>query len=581
LFELAFGCVNKMPLHRQSLRGAGFGPILAAQRAYARQNNGRAKFGLMVPEAFVRGIRDLGYRSNGDAVAELIDNAIQAYADRIDVLFGYDGTGSNKKPVQLAIVDNGHGMEPDMIRMAVMWGGTHRENDRTGLGRYGYGLPCSSVSLGRRFTVISQVGGSDLYAVRLDLDGITAGEYTDTNGEIVVPEAGAYSLPSFVQDHIVKAYPEGWMSGTVVLIDKLDRLEWSTAQGLRDNLCRQFGVTYHKLRGEAAIFVDGTFVAPIDPLFLTPEFHLHDLDEERAQAFDPVRIEVRNPEGGAYMGAIVLRYAWLPPSFGSVDKQRDAVGLNANARFSILKDYHGLLFSRNGRLIDVQTRTPWTSFINNDRYIKVEIEFSATLDEAFGVTTSKQQVSVSPFIWDLLRRAGLPKAIEQLRSKVKDAKVARRLEALSPGHGAQRLSERAMTAAGAMGDRDVSNPQWDLALRVSPYRVEFERAPSQPFFRVERHSGARTLYLNTSHRFYEEIYDGPVSTPELRSSLEILLFALGDVILSESEETKLRSQTQLMAWSNRLDVALGTLAAHLRHGEDEDVGQHTWSDESR
>ena len=91
------------------------------------------------------------------------------------------------------------------------------------------------------------------------------------------------------------------------------------------------------------------------------------------------------------MGAIVLRYAWLPPSFGSVDKQRDAVGLNANARFSILKDYHGLLFSRNGRLIDVQTRTPWTTFINNDRYIKVEVEFSATLDEAFGVTTSKQQ----------------------------------------------------------------------------------------------------------------------------------------------------------------------------------------------
>ena len=101
----------------------------------------------MVPEAFVRGIRDLGYRSNGDAVAELIDNALQASADRIDVLFGYDGSTSNKKPAQLAVIDNGHGMEPDMIRMAVMWGGTHRENDRNGLGRYGYGLPCSSVNL--------------------------------------------------------------------------------------------------------------------------------------------------------------------------------------------------------------------------------------------------------------------------------------------------------------------------------------------------------------------------------------------------------------------------------------------------
>ncbi len=563
----------------ESLRGAGFGPILAAQRAYAQQSRGRSKFGLMVPEAFVRGIRDLGYRSNGDAVAELIDNAFQAYADRIDVLFGYDGSASNKKPVQLAVVDNGHGMEPDMIRMAVMWGGTHRENDRGGLGRYGYGLPCSAVSLGRRFTVLSQVGASRLHSVCLDLDALTSGDYTNDHGEIVVPEPTEGLLPRFVSEHIATHYPDGWTSGTVILIEKLDRLRWSTTQGLRDNLCRQFGVTYHKLRGEAALFVDGDYVEPIDPLFLTPSFHLHNLDDDRAQAFNPVRVEVHDPETGSYMGAIVLRYAWLSPSFGSIDKGRDAVGLNANPRFSILKDYHGIIFSRNGRLIDVQTRTPWTTFINNDRYIKVEVEFSATLDEAFGVTTSKQQVTISPFIWDLLRQAGLPKAIEQLRTKVKEAKVSRRLEALSPGSGERRLSERAMSVASAMGEGQSTNPQWDLGLRVSPYRVEFETALDQAFFRVARHGGARILYINTAHRFYEEIYDGPVSTPELRAALEILLFSLGDVILEDPEETQVRNRSQLTSWSRRLDLALGMLANHLQIGDDRDVGQHAWPDD--
>src|ERR1700761_9396647 len=128
-----------MASHNRSLRGGGFGPVLAAQRAYVVQSGRRSRYGLTVPEAFVRGIRDLGYRSNGDAIAELIDNALQAYAARIDVLFGYDGIASAKKPAQLAVFDNGHGMEPAMIRMAVMWGGTHRENDRGGLGRYGYG----------------------------------------------------------------------------------------------------------------------------------------------------------------------------------------------------------------------------------------------------------------------------------------------------------------------------------------------------------------------------------------------------------------------------------------------------------
>jgi hypothetical protein len=560
----------------QSLRGAGFGPLLAQQRAYAERSGARSKFGLMVPEAFVRGIRDIGYRSNGDAIAELIDNALQAYADRIDVVFGYEGSASSKKPVQLAVIDNGHGMEPAMIRMAVMWGGTHRENDRAGLGRYGYGLPCSSVSLGRRFTVISRVAGGDLHGVELDLDAITAGDYTDAVGDIVVPEARPAALPAFVADHIARAHPEGWPSGTVILIDKLDRLEWATTQGLRENLCRQFGVTYHKLRGEAALYVDGGYVEPIDPLFLTPDFHLYDVDEDRAQAFDPVRVEVRDPATAVYMGAIVLRYAWFPPSFGSVDKNRDAVGLNANGRFSILKDFHGLIFSRNGRLIDVQTRTPWTTFINNDRYIKVEVEFSATLDEAFGVTTSKQQVTISAFIWDLLRQAGLPKAIEQLRNKVKEAKAVRRLDALTPGPGQRRLSEQAMSVASAMGDASVGNNGWDAGLRVSPYRVAFEHAPGQAFFRIGRQNGARTLHLNTAHRFYEDVYDGPASTPEMRSALEILLFSLGDVMLDAGDEAHGRNGQQVVAWSRRLDLALGTLATHLGRRDDQEEGLAAW-----
>ncbi|MEO6216482.1 MAG: ATP-binding protein [Sphingomonas sp.] len=559
----------------EELRGAGIGAVLAAQRAYAEASRERSKFGLMVPEAFVRGIRDLGYRSNGDAIAELIDNALQAFADRIDISFGYDGTSSVKKPTQVAVIDNGHGMEPDMIRMAVMWGGTHRENDRNGLGRYGYGLPCASVSLGRRFTVYSMVPGGALHAVKLDLDALAAGAYTDSSGDIVVPPAAPATMPEFVNTQIAAAHPNGWRSGTVILIDKLDRLEWSTAQGLRDNLCRQFGVTYHKLRNEAALFVDDDYVEPIDPLFLTPEFHLFDHDVDRAFALDSVRVAVRDPDDGSYKGAMTLRYAWLPPSFGSVDKARDAVGLNANPRFAILKDYHGIIFSRNGRLIDVQTRTPWTSFINNDRYIKVELEFSATLDEAFGVTTSKQQVTVSSFIWELLRHAGLPKAVEQLRGKVKDAKLTRRLAALSPRPGEQTLSERAMGQTA-----NLARPrehQYDFGLRTSPYRLRFETIADAPFFRIDRTGSARTLHLNTAHRFYEDIYEAPSSTQEFRTALEILLFSFGDVMLNGGEPT-LADAAQVHLWSRRLDLALGMMAAHLADSDEIDVGAPAWSD---
>lgn len=401
----------------------GSGEALNAQRRFSRASKLDADPGLVAPEAFVRGIRHIGYRSNVEAIAELVDNSIQAYAQRVDLVSGFAEAGQPTRPVQLAIIDDGHGMKPKMLRFAMMWGGTHRENDRSGLGRFGYGLPCATVSMGRRFTIYSKVKGGKVHAVCLDLDLLDAGTYIDEEAGLTIPSAQPATLPVFVSEAIARLHPDGWRSGTVVVIDKLDRLHWATAGGLRRNLIRQFGVAYHKLLSATAIHIDGEPVRPIDPLFLSPGCALNSLDEDRANPLEPITLRIGLEDGAA--GEIALRYAWLPPTFGAADKSRDAIGLNANARFPILKQYHGIVFSRNGRVVDVQSRTPWTTFINNDRYIRVEVEFSASLDEAFGVTTSKQQVSVSQEVWEQLQAAGLPKAIEHLRAKVRAAKAER------------------------------------------------------------------------------------------------------------------------------------------------------------
>lgn len=396
---------------------------MRAQRRYSRRSRIGSDPGLVAPEAFVRGIRHIGYKSNVEAIAELVDNSIQAYAQQVDLVLGFADGCQPTRPVQLAIVDDGHGMSPAMLRFAMMWGGTHRENDRGGLGRFGFGLPCATVSLGRRFTIYSKVRNGKVYAVCLDLDLLDAGAYFDDTSGLSIPAARPAALPAFVSEAVVRLHPEGWKSGTIVVIDKLDRLHWATASGIRRNLIRQFGVAYHKLLAATAIHIDGEPVQPIDPLFLSPGCALNSLDEDRAQSLESVTLRVELEDGAA--GEIVLRYAWLPPTFGAADKSRDAIGLNANARFPILKQYHGIVFSRNGRVVDVQSRTPWTTFINNDRYIRVEVEFSASLDESFGVTTSKQQVSVSLEMWEQLQVAGLSKAIEHLRAKVRAAKAER------------------------------------------------------------------------------------------------------------------------------------------------------------
>src|SRR3954470_10849086 len=108
---------------------------------------------LMIGDAFVRGMRDIGYKSTAFALAELGDNSIQAGATKIDVVFGFD---KGAKPTKLAIVDNGYGMQPKMVGASLIWGAGTRMENRDGFGKYGYGLPSASVSQCFRVEVYSK-----------------------------------------------------------------------------------------------------------------------------------------------------------------------------------------------------------------------------------------------------------------------------------------------------------------------------------------------------------------------------------------------------------------------------------------
>jgi hypothetical protein len=127
----------------------------------------------------------------------------------------------------------------------------------------------------------------------------------------------------------------------------------------------------------------------------------------------------------------------------------------------------------------------------------------------------------------------------------------------------------------ASGAGSTFHPHWDLGLKVSPYRVSFEHTFGGPFFRIDRSGGARTLHLNTSHRFFEQVYDSPTATPEVRAALEIMLFTLGDVILEDDSALE-GNNHRVLSWSRRLDLALGMLSEHLEAGDNLDVGQPAW-----
>src|SRR5436309_13593718 len=80
-----------------------------------------------------------------------------------------------------------------------------------------------------------------------------------------------------------------------------------------------------------------------------------------------------------------------------------------------MRDHNGLIVHRNGRQIDVITSCPWTTFVIYDRNWGVEIDFPASLDEEFSITTSKQQIRLSDRMWEILKGGGVYAAIETMR----------------------------------------------------------------------------------------------------------------------------------------------------------------------
>lgn len=577
-------------------------PAVDRQKAYvASLEQSNFKFGLTVGTAFVRGIRDIGYKHTGTALDELIDNAYEAGAGNVHVVLNDDGSGRKNNVTQIAVIDDGSGMIPDMVRASMLWGGTDRENSRAGIGRFGYGLPSSCVSQGKRFEVYSAPEGGKLHGCAIDLDDIEAGKYTDSEGEIVVPAPKVATLPRFVQEYVKDNWPGGkFVKGTVIVIDKLDKLTWKSLNALSNALMEHFGVVYHKLRGQFELSVDGKRVEPIDPLFLTPGYRWYDLDADRANALDPLHIDVKNKDTRAVIGRITVRYSYMPPTFAAIDKTKAATGKNQNERFNILKEYNGFVVARMGRIIETVRHSPLRTFENNDRYFKVEVDFDASLDEEFNVPTSKQRVDVSERVWEILKDHGVEKALEQLGKKYKEAKAAAageqdkdkagkraseqameetvKMSPVTPRpvaekqaeQGQKRLEQEAAKRAAETGTTTAqAQAEIEAELGGKPYKVAKRSIPGGAFFEVEQIGGTKVLWLNTASLFFQQVHSSPTATPAVRAALEILLFAIGDRVLEGRDELKAFYVHEIPQWSSKLEFALAHLAQSLTGQQDE------------
>ena len=140
----------------------------------------------------ITAMRDSGYKNTAYALAELIDNSVQAGASMIEVLCIEKRERVHKRERRrlwkIAVLDNGSGMDAKTLRMALQFGNGTRLDDRTGIGRFGMGLPNASISQAKRVDVWSWQNGPD-NAVKtfIDLSDIEAGNMSEVQARNMLP----------------------------------------------------------------------------------------------------------------------------------------------------------------------------------------------------------------------------------------------------------------------------------------------------------------------------------------------------------------------------------------------------------
>ena len=343
----------------------------------------------------ITAMRDSGYKNTAYALAELVDNAVQADASMIEVLCIEKRervrTRERRRLWQIAVLDNGSGMDSFTLRMALQFGNGTRLDDRTGIGRFGMGLPNASISQAARVDVWSwQVGPDNAIHSYIDLEDIQ----TKNMNEVPIPTYAPAPKPwRGFSDNIGQ-------HGTLVVWSNLDfeRLTWKAARRALLRTEEIVGRVYRRFISDGSVTIrlcavedgDGEFlvdreVEVNDPLYLAASTALPAPFNQKPM-FEHVFDEPHDIEYGDETHKVTVRYSIASmdtiAEAGTSDRGSTKYGKHAasNIGVSVLRAGREIMLD-HGWCIGYDPRERWWG---------AEVEFPPQLDEVFGVTNNKQ-----------------------------------------------------------------------------------------------------------------------------------------------------------------------------------------------
>lgn len=370
---------------------------------------GQLDFAIVSPQLTIEAMRDSGYKDTDHALAELIDNSIEAQSDLIEVVAVETPPDESKayaraRVTEIAVTDNGEGMDAVVLRRALKFGdGTRKDREARSIGRFGIGLPQSSISQCQRVDIWTWRNGAD-NALRCYLDI----EEIRRTGRQEVPK------PTF------EAVPDRWRrvlsnvsepTGTLVVWSVLDRVRWSGGTKTLQRTSELCGRIYRKFisREEDPVQIDLILAEdredrlweiareqclPNDPLYLMSPSSTPEPFDDRPMFREFNRRSWQIPGFQGVVATVDVRCSMALPD--AINEEKSSVpwprsyakagdapwGKHANRN-------RGVSIVRAGRELELSL-----AWVNNyepqERWWSVEVEFDPVLDEIFGVVNNKQ-----------------------------------------------------------------------------------------------------------------------------------------------------------------------------------------------
>jgi hypothetical protein len=357
----------------------------------------------------IKAMRDSGYRDSAHALAELIDNSIQAGAKNVEVIC-LDKSDTVNQRVRnrvdrIAVYDDGSGMSAATLRIALQFGnGTHlKSKEQTGIGKFGMGLPNSSISQCQKLEVWTWQDGKAVYSY-LDVERIQNGELTE------VPEPIPAVPP---QDIIEKLNATIGLSGTLVLWSKLDRIRWKGSKTLLQNSEFLIGRMYRYFIHDDSVKIrlaalskgqTGDWIAdydqyakPNDPMFLMNNTSCPELPDPYSgdamfeEYGDPVVLAVTLPDDHKVRHNITIRFSIVKPQIRkNLNEQYTNAGSSPPGRYAARNI--GISLVRAGRELEL-SQAHVIGYDPVERWWGAEVSFPPALDGIFGVTNNKQSAT--------------------------------------------------------------------------------------------------------------------------------------------------------------------------------------------